>query len=278
MFIDTFSHDRIENSLADFLSISLDNLRQYTKYFSTLVSLKNKSFDANQYYSEFSRLVAIDNIELINEILFFHLSRRLNGSENNTIGRNLEDLLIHDSEIKCFLKRYHIDFEIKEQHIATYYYDKEVDWDNCENGNSCYMKSRLGYYKGRQDFCINGFGLKEYLCKNQYYSILKDAPEFISQIGECLNIDGIVEDYRDNSSFYCYVYRIPIELIIFDGYDDYTIADKQEHIVKCALFRLQQVINNESDFIIEYDNPVIRLKDNYTIPDKYCVTKEQILL
>ena len=138
------------------------------------------------------------------------------------------------------------------------------------------MKVRLGYYKGREDYCFNGFALKDLLYKNNYARQLFDMPEFLGQLINCLGCKSVGSYYMEHSDYYCYEYKIPMNIVVFDGKDEYTLNQKQFYLIKCILKRLVDYQTNDVRFIFDHDNPILRLPDNYIVPSEYFVNKEKI--
>lgn len=213
---------------------------------------------------------------LINEILFFHLSRRLNGTEDNVVGRNLLDLLTTENEFSLLLSKKGIKFTKGEQHIEVYHRGKLIDWNKCWSGNSSYMQLRLGYFKGREDFCFNGFAFKDQLYKTTYARNLSGVPEFLGQLIECLERKDIGYYYIENSSYYCYEYKVPLDRVLFDDDEKLSGISKEKHIIKCVLQRLDSYRCGDVEYTCDHDNPILRLRDDDILEAEHFVSKEII--
>ena len=241
MFIDTRSKESMESSMSTYLDIPVDELYQYIDYAAEKAQKDQWAFNIDLFYEELGNIISDLQPKIeIDELLFFHLSRRLHGTEDDSSGRNLEDLLTTRNVLSDFLREHQIEFIKGEQNLITYYKGQEVDWDKCWHGNSAYMKLRLGYFKGREDYCFNGFALKDLLYKNQYARNLYGAPEIIGQLAECLGCKRLENDCLENSSYYCFEYKVPIDRVIFDGHDNFSTSRKRQQIVYCVLERLLQ--------------------------------------
>lgn len=275
MFIDTHTRETMLRSFCSVLRISQYELRDviWEIYRST----------GNDYDDCISKIEAfiyehISDESLPDEILLFHFARRLKGTEEDTIGRNLADLLTTPNALSDFLKDHQLTFEMGEQHIETYYKGNVVDWDKCWEGNNAYMKVRFGYYKGREDFCFNGFAFKDRLYKNDYARQLYGVPEFLSGLVECLGCQKVEEDFMENSDYYCYEYKLPFEKVMFDDHDSYSLHQKQIYLLRCVFERLMDYQCSDPRYLFDHDNPILRLGDYDTIPEEMFVTKELVTL
>lgn len=269
MYIDTHSREDMEKSICKLFCMPPTELYKNIK-------LLEKSFSNDDYIDKLNMFIQDKAIVYPNEILLFHLSRRLHGTEDAREGKNLAELLLSDNPFCSFMKKYDIEFVKGDQHIDVKYKGDIVDWDKCKTGNPSYMKSRLGYFEDRKDFCFNGFAMKDLLLKNYYAMSLSDGPEFLERMAECLQCREIRSEYERNSAYFCYEYKLPIEMVIFDGYDNYTTRLKQLHLLRCVLERLYEYQTSNSGLMSDSDNPILRLKDDYDIPSKYYVGKEKI--
>lgn len=153
MYIDTHSKESMVKSICKMLQIS-----QY-ELFNKLRIIDLMTEDDDDYIKKLDNFILETVGDLPDEILLFHFTRRLHGTENDVEGRNLADLLTTENAFSCILSKHGMQFIRGEQHIDVIYKGNIVDWDKCRNGNSSYMKVRLGYYKGREDYCFNGFAL-----------------------------------------------------------------------------------------------------------------------
>ena len=229
MFIDTRSRESMGRSMSTYLSISVDELYRHIN----CAAEKAQKEEIGTIISDLQPEIEID------ELLFFHFSRRLHGTEDDVSGRNLEELLTTRNAFSDFLRKHEIIFIKGEQNIITYYKEREVDWDKCGNGNRARVKCRLGYVKDQEDYCFNGFAFKDPLYKTEYAHLYL-VPEIIGDLAACLGCKGLESDYRKNSSFYCFEYKVPIDRVIFDGHDDFSYSQKKNQIVYRVLERLLQ--------------------------------------
>ncbi len=270
MFIDTHTKDTMLNSICHLLNITHIELIKYLILFES----------ETENYGEFLQKVDLFIEERVriypDEVLFFHLTRRLVGTENDIEGRNLANLLLTENSFSLLLKKFDMNFIRGNHHIDLIYKGKLIDWDNCENGNSSYMKSRLGYFEGREDFCFNGFAFEDLLYKNNYARQLYCMPEFLSQIVQCLNCTELGNYYYNNSKYYCFEYKLPLEEVIIDGKDEYNLHQKQCYIIRSVIERIYEYQIRNVKFIYDEENPILRLADDSVMEEKYFVNKKII--
>lgn len=270
MYIDTHNKDSMVRSVCEALRISEFKLRD------ELYKMSKKANDEDEYHKKIDAFVDERLTCPPNEILFFHLARRLHGTEDDVEGRNLADLLTTESAFSKVMRKARIEFIKGRQHIDVFYKGKIVDWNTCCKGNSSYMKLRLGYIKGREDYCFNGFAFKDLLYRNNYAKELFYLPEFLSNLINCLDCESVRKYYVKNSKYYCYEYKIPLEYVMFDNDDTYSYEQKQKYLIKCTLLRIDQYWTSDTRYMFDHDNPVLRLGDNFTLPAEYFVSREEI--
>lgn len=270
MYIDTHSKKSMEQSICDYFNISiikLDNL------FS-----EARRADKIEDYQEKSKIVIGEFIYTnlpdtpIDEILFFHLGRRLNDTDSY-IGNNLFNLLSQDNCMTDFFKKHDIIFSPCEDRLNLIHDGKlELFEDTMKQYNS-YLKWRLGY-TDQKDFCFNGLSFKDLLYRNTYARSLFRGPEFIQRLSDFLERPEILNDYFKSSTYYCYEYQVPIEKVIFDGSDKLLLEEKYKHFLKIVFNRLYEYSNDRH--MTNPDNPILRLADDDIMLEEYFVSKEEI--
>ena len=262
MVIDTTSREGMENSLANLMGVSVPELYQYIETAADSAKEDQWCFNPELFDNAMGNFYC-DMIEqeLPDEILFFHLSRRLKDPEND-ISYNLQELLTSNNCFSEFLHAHQITFRKGTgNEIILCYRDRQIDLENTMNTDVCYLRSRLGYNSGREDFCFNGFAFRDLLMKNQYTRQLWDCPEILERLERYLRIKDLKKDYSEKSKYYCFMYRFPIERVIFDGKDDLTVEGKQLHLLNQVAYRLYQY-SGDSRYLFDHDNPILRLKDD----------------
>ncbi len=269
MYIDTHTQDSMQKSICDLFHIYAVDL-QNDLLFITANSNNEKEWieKLNDYITEKCNIYP-------DEILLFHLTRRLHGAEDAVEGRNLADLLLSANPLNLFMNQHDIGFEKNEQHIDVIYKGIRIDWDRRFNGNGKYMKSRLGYIRRGGDFGFNGFAIKDLLFQSIYAKYLSRGPEFIRELATCLDCESVAIDYIKNSEYYCFEYKLPLSVVMFDDHAKYSYGEKQRYLIRCILQRLYKYQMCELT-INDYDELILRLADDYIIPAQYYIGKEKI--
>lgn len=86
--------------------------------------------------------------------------------------------------------------------------------------------------------------------------------------------DSIIDEFITYSTFYQYVYLVPIKDIYFEDYEELSNRDKQYHMLVKTLQRLY-FYKYDSTFN-ENDNVVIGIRDNKTLSQQYLINKIKI--
>ena len=212
----------------------------------------------------------------IDEISFFHLSRRLNNCIDDYNGNNLMDLLTTVNPLSQFLKEHQVQFQRENNHLVLIHRGKIKPLNETYDSDVLYLRGRLGYNVNREDFCFNGFAFKDLLYKNDYARQLYFAPEFIGILSQYLHSPSICNDYLEQSSYYCYEYLIPMDKIIFDDFQTTSQSRKSVYLINRVLNRLSDYDSYHIDYIYDHDNPIIRLGDFDTMDEKHFISKELI--
>lgn len=277
MYIDTHTKDTIQNSICEIFNIEVKELEDLfmkaeRESYTGIYTDENK---LDKILDEF-----IDNRmsdKNIDQILFFHLGRRINSSCNYLEGKNLFELLLKENEMSLFLKNHEIRFELNDRHLNLYYRDKPISLEGNLDRNVLYLRWRLGY-NDDVDYCFNGFAFRDLIFKNHYALSLYDAPEIISVLSEFLKYPFLKEDYFNNSKYYCFEYLVSIDKIYFDDNDKMSKLEKQKYLLNRVLNRLYEYSITESEYMFDYDNPIIRLSDYDVMQEEYFISKEEITL
>lgn len=276
MIIDTTTREGLENSLAYLMDVSVPELYQYIEAAADSAVKDQWCFNQDIFGKAMEDFYSnMIEHELPDEILFFHLSRRIAGSEKET-GYNLQELLTSNNSFSGFLNAHQITFRKGTgNRITLYFRDRRISLENTMNTDVCYLRSRLGYNIGREDFCFNGFAFRDLLMKNQYTRQLQDCPEILEYLERYLRIKGLVKEYAEKSEYYCFKYKFPIERVIFDGKDDLTVKEKQLYLLNQVAYRLHQY-SGDSRYLFDHDNPILRLRDSDNTPVDFLVSTEVI--
>jgi hypothetical protein len=213
--------------------------------------------------------------QCIDEILFFHLGRRLNSNDTLT-GNNLFELLTIENPLSIFLKEHNVAFTQQNRHLEVYDNGNLIALENTYENGVCYLRSRLGYNIGREDFCFNGFAFKDLLYKNTYAHSLYNGSEFITQLSTFLRRPEIASDYFADSTYYCFEYCAPLEFVLFDNADKLSQDEKVNYFLSQLLGRLFEYFNSDPKYMFDHNNPVLRLFDNANMPIEYYCDREVI--
>ena len=276
MYLDTHSKEGMTNSVCKILGVSYNQIKELFNY-SAFLSQTKSYFDKGIFNDELNKFILKHQIkENVDYILFFHLTRRLNNSSMDFSGKNLKELLLTDNEISSFLKNHNVEFKFNGEYIDIYYNKKLIQLKEGLESNIPYLKSRLGHFKYRKDYCFNGFAFKDLLYRNDYAKNLFYGPEFITVIWDFLNCPTIKIDYFKNSKYFCYEYLVPIKNVYFDEVDSLNTSKKAQYLINKILNRLFDYEDLYIDNISDYQNPGLRLNDDVSMNEKYFVSKEEI--
>lgn len=275
MIIDTRTKDSIENSLAKYLNISVPELYSYVLRASEKAQ-DDYFFNGDLFSKEVLSIVSsLNPHETIDEMYVYHLSRRLISDNMNNSSDNLKELLANRSLLSEFLKNHGVTFFEKDGHIEILYNEKVVDLSNTSEKGVPYLRVRLGYIAGREDYCFNGFALKDQLMKNNYTRSLYRCPEFIGILAEYLKNKSIVTDYFEQSLYYCYTYKLKVSDILFDTNDKFNDQEKVDFFIVQLFDRLREY-TGDSQYIFDHENPIIRIDDNSCVSADLLVEVEEI--
>ena len=275
MYIDTHTKNSMEKSICEYLGVTEDVLYGLFEYAGSEAQ-QDKYLDGdklNRVFDEF--IVEYLPQNPIDEILFFHLGRRLNSVGNNYKGNNLFDLLSTNNEMTIFLKEHEVEFSVCDGHLELIYRGEKISLSDTFKEHVPYLRWRLGYVPERIDFCFNGFMLKDLLYRNNYARELYDVPEFIGVLATFLKRRDIGTDYFDNSKYYCFEYCLPLEKVMFDERDNLTEDEKKKYLLNQVLNRLYEYHTHDIRYMFDHENPMIRLTDSDTMEEKYYIGKEE---
>ncbi len=276
MYIDTHTKETMENSICSYLCVTPKDLYDLFE-FAGSEAQQDKFIDGDKLNNIFNSFIKAHlPSTAIDEILFFHLSRRLNTEKDSSLGNNLFDLLSTKNAMTLFLKEHDVEFEVCDKHLNLLYKGKEVSLEDTNREHIPYLRWRLGHNERRIDFCFNGFLLKDLLYRNHYARELYDVPEFIGVLATFLKRRDIGTDYFENSKYYCFEYCVPLEKIMFDDDEKLDIKEKEIYLLNQILNRLYEYYTSDIRYMFDHDNPIIRLTDSDTMDEKYFITKEKI--
>lgn len=275
MIIDTTTRANFKSTLLQCFRI--DELTLSKKLECFFSNCKNKNgTDWDKYDTIIEEFILNSGHEKIEKIQFFHLTRKLNCSSENTTN-NLLTLLTEKTPLSEFLEEYELKFKKHPKgHIGLEHKGELLDFtdlsDTKEKENSyCYLRRRLGYDKEMLDFCVNGLSFFYKIEQSHYFRNLLYGPEFIQKLAEYLNIDNLISDYFNKSSYQCIQYNVPFDMIIFDGLDHiYNTDAKKETLFlrkSLELFKYDERGNYGN-----YDNLILRLYDDCSASSDFFVS------
>lgn len=277
MLIETTSRETMERDLATYLDITIEELSQYIDYAAEKAS-KDWAFNTDIFKQEITSIIDdLQPLEHIDNVMCFHLSRRLNNSLDDLHSYNLKDWLLSDNPTVRFLNAHNIFFKEQDNHIAVYYHGLEVMLEDTMKSDVCYLRSRLGYNYGREDYCFNGFAMRDLLMRNSYTRELYDGPEFLVVLSRFLKNRALIDDFIKQSTYFCYTLKIPMQEIIFDEFAELDNDEKESYFVSQICYRLLMYHGDERT-LFDHGNPIIRVADNSILPASYIVNNEIITL
>lgn len=218
-------------------------------------------------------------VEHIDYIQLYHLSRRLNDTDL-TKNWNLQKVLLDESPLTKFFRKYDVTFELYEGKVNMFYNGQLVEF--VENGYGGYKNTLAKYFKrrlghmGEPDYCVNGFMFRFSLEDEMtYFNALNRCPEFVDRVAKYLDIKGMKEDYCINSKYYCMEYIIPIDEVIISGMPLLMTKNEKE------LFLYREILLKLYDIkcgVSCCDNRILRLDENVNIKSEWFVNAEELVV
>jgi hypothetical protein len=276
MYIDTHTKDAMEQSICSYLCVTLKDLWDLFKVAENEV--RQGEFRDDDKLKEIFNLYIKEHIshKPLDEVLFFHLGRRLNTVEDCNVSNNLFDLLSTNNAMSLFLKEHDVEFAVSDNRLNLIYKGRKVSLEDTNQQNILYLRWRLGHNVNRIDYCFNGFLLKDLLYRNSYAQELYNVPEFIGVLATFFKRRDIETDYFKNSTYYCFEYCVPLEKIMFDANEKLNSKEKKIYLLNQILNRLYEYHTTDIRYMFDHANPIIRLADNDTMDKKYFIAKEKI--
>lgn len=244
-----------------------------------------------EYVYELTLKIAIDEIETVNfddfiyflksrtgkttieckvdEIVIHHLTSRVSSPKLTDNLYNLYESLLQPTDISNFFKVYGIEFKKSDDSLLCFYKGELINWDDFESsGTVAMVKRRLN----NKDHCINGYLLPGEIFKYSNVNSLKYYPEILDNIMSVLNIN--IHDWLSKRKIYIITFKAKFRDIIIDGKDNLNVKQKLKYIFECAILYLSnKLINRE---LSEWENPVIRLKDELSVSSENILIVQEI--
>lgn len=270
MYINTATKETMEKSICEVLNINHKELDDLLEDCYNKTQANHRIMILDDQYDYFQSYVKEHLTKDIDQILFVHLSRRING-DNDDNGYNFVDLLVKENSLSTYLKGYGITFKY-DKYIRMFIHNKEVNLSGNDEYAYKYLKQRFGYTF--QDYSFTGFAFIDGLEDNDYYEMTKGGPELLGYFYPFDMNDCLIDDFIVRSTFYQYVYLVPIQDIYFDNYDELSNQEKQYHILVKTLQRLY--FYKYDSLFNENDNVVMGIINNNTLSHRYLIDKIKI--
>lgn len=270
MYIDTHSYDTTFRGVCDYLNIGMVAMIRFLDD-CTRECVHQKCTDEDLFFERAEALIKKSNRQkVLDQILFYHLTRRLN-SEPSLSSRNLFECITGDGPLATFFRSYGIEFKEVGGCLRLFRNEKLV-----QLSKTCHLMGRLGDVSDAPDFCVNGFMFKEHLEADSYRGTLQNAPEFISDVADALKEPNIVTDYASQSTYYCYEYRLPLKMVIFDDNQELKQSKKASHFLKEVLYYLFCHYKESTQLMGGFHGHYLRIDDKANIPENFFVKGEKI--
>ncbi len=266
MYINTGDISSMERAICQVLNINKKQLDDLFENCYNSFQRGHHIFILDDQYDYFKEFVEKYQSIEIDQILFVHLSRRLD--DNNT-GYNFVDVLTKGTSLARFFNKYDITFKY-DQYLKVYKNDNEIILENDELKYPIkYLKDRFGYFY--HNFGFSGFMFNDVITYSEFYEVASEGPEFFGYLFSILDDNRLIDDFYRNSNYYQFEYVVPIEKIYFENYEELSTLEKQQHII---IKVLQRLYNYKYDLEMnEIDNVVIVVKDNQNLSENYLVKK-----
>lgn len=279
MVFDTRTSDMMKASLAQYFDIPCEKLVEFILKAADFAQKKSRwAFDTTVFEDTLDAF--LENFEVKEEIeavMCFHFSRRLNntGKDENTY--NLRDLLLADNPMSYFLRENGYKFFEEDGHLAFRYDGKEYYPENSSNPDALLLANRLGRNPGEADYCFNGLFFGDSLMRNPYAFRLSYGPEFLISLSAFTHNDSLLKKYKNNSTFYCYRFCIPVEMIVIDGHETFEKENLIWFLIHQMAYRIM-LYEDGTTPISDDGNPIIRIADDAILPIEYLQERYEITL
>jgi len=263
----TTSYDDIIESISDICCCSVDSIKNYLKYSQPFNNIFASDIKLNSFFKKIG-IHYTGNNELYEIIKFSssvisHLTTRTSQPDKSDI-YCLSNALSMPTDISNFLASKGLIFKETTQGLLTYYNNKIVDWNNYDDYTTARIRKRLRVKGKYLDNCVNGFLFNDLFWKDGNVAHIKDCPEIVSDICKVLKIQNLINEWSNVSKSYAVGFLAELKDINFDNHTRFnTIKSKVYLIYKYAIYYLVQ--NYHGLWNPRFDNPIIRLHDNYSV-------------
>lgn len=278
VYIETTSRNTVLDSLVRCLNMNYSEF--FKKFIFTQSDTNNEREAVDVLYNAVLQYAKQCGMyRKLNQILLFHLGRRLKDAENDNRCLNLYELLLTDNAMSNFLKKHALEFRDNSGHIDIIYRGTLVRIGDFSDTLQSYFNSRLGFVNRGKDFCVNGYAFKADALSGCYARILGQAPEFLQSLSEALEYSDLVRDYEAESAYYLFKYRFPLKEVIF-GLDSFSnsLNNKKEYFMHKVCERVVDACFPSDSYVPEgeVDGLQLRLKDNASGESQHFICKKEI--
>ena len=264
MILRTDSYRNLEEDIATvFDSIEMYIREQICEFDKRWIVANGPGSDWDAFYEEIDNFIDENaDLEMIDEVYVYHLSRLFLKEEQLV---PLKQLLVNNSNLSCFLRKYDIYFvDGSDGNIEFYYKNKLITPEMIlSSGHHNLLAKRLGYL-GEADFCVNGFAFWPDIqnTSDGYFNDIKRSPEIIRSLDYFLGTD-MWRMFQKETQFYGVVFKVPIENVIFDEKD--LLLDKEEKVKLLLRYALRTMHGCYYRCASSGNNPILRLDDGETV-------------
>lgn len=260
MILRTDTYRNLEEDLATVMdTVEMYIYEQICDFDKKYIVPNGPGSDWDAFYEAVEKLINDNaNIEMIDEVYVYHLSRLFDKTEQLF---PLKHLLINQTPLSDFLAEYGIRFETSSNMLMDFYYKGKLitPEEILSSGHHHLLAKRLGYL-GEPDYCVNGFGFWPDIKKTSdgYFDDIQRSPEIIRSLDYFLKTD-MWRDYKAKTKYYGVVFRTSVDDIIFDGKNN---CDRHGDKVRCLLkYALLTMHGCYFNYASSTNNPILRIED-----------------
>lgn len=270
ILLDTRNEETIYQSLSNILKVR----KEYIDYFilKNMFEIKKDSVKDINVSNFFEFLSSYSSEEIATDLKFTHitishLSPRLNlKSITDEPLYNLSNALINNTELSSFLNNEGLICTTHKDIVNVIHNVSKVNWKDYDSSTSQIIINRLegNSVWSTRDNSINGFLFHGKIYENKNVRHILRIPEILYNMLTVLGKQKAITEYVKKSTPYIISFKIPVADIMFDedGYEKLNNKQKKLHILRYCLYYLSLKKRLEWS---EYDNPIVRLKDNLNL-------------
>ena len=186
--------------------------------------------------------------------------------------------MTENTELKHRLERVGLTFYKEGDKLKTLFKGNPVDWRAFLNGGE-YPTAQMvinrleGNRFNSADKCVNGFLFGGDIHENGDVRHIRYLPEIVENMLRVLGEHQAISDLGKDVSPYIITFKNQIRNIIFDGSKKLNIRQTQYRIIRHCLHYLS---NQYFGSWTEYDNPIIRLDDERSVPADHIIAVQKV--